>query len=409
MLAIMSKQLHQRIALPLLRHVLETFNAGAMTSEQACSELCLSRSRLFAIRKEWLSAIRRGEDWKPSGSGGAHKAPWTEELKAFLRQALSTRPPASFAFAASEAVRLGLAARLDRAQVRLWAISQGLSRPKPKDRASCHTRRWQRLNVGELWQLDATPYRWFGEGSECLPMLNMLDDASRRQVGGKVYAHENLAAYIDFLKESFERFGLPLQIYVDQASFFKSQDGRHLTRLASRLKFYGVTLVFANSPESKGKIERRHQIWQDRLPAHFARIGAPADLDKANSEIWPLVVWNSEHDLNRETGMTGVEAWDKAVRDGRNKLRPKPAEPWWEYVWSVIEPTVVGKGRRVRIGLDEVTVNAPVGSRAYLCSHTDGSHSIVKDYPKHGTYPVVLFTDRKHPKDNTDEATIVHF
>ena len=99
---IMSKQLHQRIALPLLRHVLETFNAGAMTSEQACSELCLSRSRLFAIRKEWLSAIRRGEDWKPSGSGGANKAPWTEELKAFLRQALfprrrkaSRRPPLS--------------------------------------------------------------------------------------------------------------------------------------------------------------------------------------------------------------------------------------------------------------------------------------------------------------------------
>ena len=61
------------------------------------------------------------------------------------------------------------------------------------------------------------------------------------------------------------------------------------------------------------------------------------------------------------------------------------------------------------IGLDEVTVNAPVGSRVYLCSHTDGSHSIIKDYPKHGTYPVVLFTDRKRPKDNTDEATIVRF
>lgn len=197
--------------------------------------------------------------------------------------------------------------------------------------------------------------------------------------------------------------------YVDQASFFKSQDGRRLTRLASRLKFYGVTLVFANSPESKGKIERRHQIWQDRLPAHFARIGAPSDLGNANSEIWPLIVWNSEHDLNRETGMTGMEAWDKAARDGRNKLRPRPAEPWWEYVWSVIEPTTVGKGRRVRIGLDEVTVNAPVGSRAYLCSHTNGSHSIIKDYPKHGTYPVVLFTDRKRPKESSDEATIVRF
>ena len=206
--AIMSKQLHQRIALPLLRHVLETFNAGVMTSVQACGELGLSRSRLFAIRKEWL---------------------------------------------------------------------------------------------------------------------------------------------------------------------------------------------FANSLESKGKIERRRQIWQDRLPAHFARIGVPDDLGRADSEIWALIVRNSEHYLNRETGMTGMEAWDKAVRDGRNKLRPKPAEPWWEYVWSVIEPTTIGKGRRVRIGLDEVTVNAPVGSRAYLCSHTDGSHSIIKDYPKHDTYSVVLFTDRKHP------------
>ena len=62
---------------------------------------------------------------------------------------------------------------------------------------------------------------------------------------------------------------------------------------------------------------------------------------------------------------------------------------------------------RVRIGLDEVTVNASVGSRAYLCSHTDGSHSIIKDYPKHSTYPVVLFTDRKRQKDNSDEVPIV--
>ncbi len=156
--------------------------------------------------------------------------------------------------------------------------------------------------------------------------------------------------------------------------------------------------------------ERRHQVWQDRLLAHFARIGAPADLDNANSEIGPLIVWNSEHDLNRETGMTGMEAWDKAVRDGREKLRSKSAEPWQEYVvWSVMEPTIGGKGRRVRIGLDEVTVNASVGSRAYLCSHTDGSHSIIKGCPKHGTYPVVLSTDRKRPKDNSDEATIVRF
>ena len=29
--------------------------------------------------------------------------------------------------------------------------------------------------------------------------------------------------------------------------------------------------MFANSPESKGKIERLHVVWQDRLPAYFER------------------------------------------------------------------------------------------------------------------------------------------
>ena len=404
----MSKQLTHRVALPLVRHVLESFNNGEVTSAQACLELGVSRSRLFELRRDWLAATRGGAEWSPASSGGDHKAPWPSALTDFLRQALSTRPPATYAFAASEAVRLHLAERLDRAQVRLWALKEGLGHSRPKDRPSCHTRRWQRLNVGELWQLDATPFRWFGEGAATLPMLNLLDDASRRQTGGKVYAKENLAAYVDFLKEAFERFGLPLQIYVDQASFFKSQTPERLTRLQSRLMFYGVTLVFANSPEAKGKIERRHEIWQSRLPAHFARVGTPRDLSEANEEIWRLVSWNARHDVNRESGMTGVEAWDRAVAEGRCKLRPVPREPWWEYVWSLISRVEVQRGRRVQIGLDEVTVNAPVGARAYLCEHTDGSHSIIKDWPRHNTFPVVLYTDRKRHEEAPGNPA-VHF
>lgn len=405
----MSKQLKQRVAPPLVRHTLESFNRGEISSKQACLELGVSRSRLFELRRDWLAASLRGGEWAPGCSGGDHRGPWPAVLTDFLRAALTTRPPASYAFAASEAVRLHLAERLDRAQVRLWALREGLGHPRPKDRPSCHTRRWQRLNVGELWQLDASPFRWFGEGAATLPMLNLLDDASRRQTGGKVYARESLAAYIDFLKEAFERFGLPLQIYVDQASFFKSQTPDRLTRLQSRLMFYGVTLVFANSPEAKGKIERRHEIWQSRLPAHFARVGTPSDLAAANEEIWRLVTWNAEHDTNRETGMTGVEAWDKAVKEGRCKLRPVPREPWWEYVWSLISRVEVGRGRRVSVGLDEVTVGMPVGSRVYLCEHTDGTHSVIRDWPKHGTYPVVLYTDRKGRTDKPPQHPSVQF
>ena len=392
---IMSKQLHQRIALPLLRHVLETFNAGAMTSEQACSELGLSRSRLFAIRKEWLSAIRRGEEWVPSGSGGAHKAPWTEELKSFLRQALSTRPPASFAFAASEAVRLGLAARLDRAQVRLWAISQGLSRPKPKDRASCHTRRWQRLNVGELWQLDATPDRFLGRGRPSCQLLDMLDDCSRVQVGCRLYLRECVRSYLDLFYRAFSRYGLPLEVHVDKAGFFRGEDGG-LTQLGKRLKFYDVSFVFANAPESKGKVERIHLVWQDRLPAYFEREGIDIDTPLAaiNDHVDALVDYRNGFEIHREIGMTPDEAWGRAIQEGRSKLRAIPQDGWRELVWSEWSRTVVG--RRGRVSLADgrfCPTECANGTKAWLCRHVDDTLSIVLNKPEHGVRPSILFSN----------------
>ena len=100
----MSKQLKQRVALPLVRHVLESFNRGAISSEQACLELGVSRSRLFELRRGWLAASLRGEEWAPGCSGGDHHGPWPVALTDFLRAALTTRPPATYAFAASEAV-----------------------------------------------------------------------------------------------------------------------------------------------------------------------------------------------------------------------------------------------------------------------------------------------------------------
>jgi hypothetical protein len=218
----------------------------------------------------------------------------------------------------------------DRAQVRLWAMRNGLAHPAPKERESPHTRRFQRSYIGELWQLDATPYPWFGHGQPQLPMLNMLDDCSRLQVGGTIYTHENLAAYIHFLKAAFEAHGLPLQIYVDQASFFMSPKENGLTRLGSRLRFYDICFVFAHSPEAKGKVERLHWVWQCRLPAFFMKNGIPATLDEGNGHVSTLIAWRNAHDVHSQIGMTAADAWARALAEGRTRMRPRPKCPWWE-------------------------------------------------------------------------------
>ena len=101
------------------------------------------------------------------------------------------------------------------------------------------------------------------------PLLNMLDDYSRLQVGSAIYCRDNVPAYPHFFHDAFMAYGLPLAVYVDQASIFTGNREVSVPRIGHRLKFYDVSFVVANTPEAKGKVERIHQVWQDRLPPYF--------------------------------------------------------------------------------------------------------------------------------------------
>jgi len=392
----MSNQLPNRISTLLVRHVLEQFNGGFINHEQAMQELGVSRAWLFALRKQWLDATRKGVEWSPGTSGGNHHDPWPADATDFLRKKLAPPNHYSYAFAASEMER-NHDFKADRAQVRLWAMRNGLAHSAPKPRPPAHTRRFQRAHIGELWQLDATPFPWFGPGHPQLPMLNMLDDCSRLQVGGTIYAHENLAAYIHFLKAAFEAHGLPLQVYVDQASFFMSPLENRLTRLGNRLRFYDISFLYAHSPEAKGKVERVHLMWQGRLPVFFLKNGLPATLEEANGHVRVLIAWRNTHEVHSETGMIPADAWAKALADGCSRMRPCPRCPWWEYVWSEMESVVVLARGRVKIGLEEVSVNAAPGQRVILCRHVEGGYSVLERMPEKDKFPVVLFTNRPRP------------
>jgi hypothetical protein len=309
-----------------------------------------------------------------------------------LQKRLSCTPPASYSFAASEALRL-CGFKLDRAQVRRWALENDLAPARPGRRPKAPVRRWQRSRIGELWQLDASPHRWFAGVSKGFPMLNMLDDCSRVFVGSRLYERELLLAYFDFLPAAFLEHGRPLQLYVDYHSFFFSHVPEALTQLGEALAFYGVSFLYAPTPQAKGKVEREHQFWQQRLPAYFASEQI-SELAVANEHLEALRRHRNQHETHRELGMTPQAAWDGALREKRSVLRPAPRCPWWPYVWSVRTTVKVGPDGRVPVGSQRLRVELAPGTKVQLCEHPSGHHSVLAHPPDPKAKPVVLFTNR---------------
>ena len=203
------QQLAKRIAPPFAREVLAAFRADQLNASAAAAELGLGRTRFYELYADYLRACarRQAHRWKPCVSGGNHATPWPATVEPLLRKLLTARPPAGYSLAASE-VKRRLDFQIDPATVRRFALANGLAPHKPAPKPRAAVRRWQCSKIGALWQLDATPHRWWSDGP-MLPLLNMLDDCSRRRVGARIYAAENLPAYLDFLPRAFLEHGLP--------------------------------------------------------------------------------------------------------------------------------------------------------------------------------------------------------
>ena len=391
----MKYQLHNRLCAPFIHDVLERFSNTTLTAKEATVKLGLSRSRFYALHAAYLRAKALGmpTDWMPGRSGGDHLPNLSESAQKFLRRALTEGY--NHAFAASELQRL-FKLKTTRWSVRRFAQAEGLAQSQCPIRTPAHTRRWQRQNVGELWQLDATPHHWFGPEHPAQPLFDMIDDASRLQVGIRLCRAETLADYIFFLEKAFKTHGLPLSLYVDNASFFRSPKDGNLTALGQRLAFYGVSLLYATSPQSKGKVERIHHVWQDRLPPFFRlnRLTPEHDPSDLNATLETLAEHRNTHEHHREIDTFPRAAWNAAIASGHDKHRPLPRDAWWPYVWSVWHPATVGTHGRVYHRDLFFPTSLRKGEKVILCEHATGHYFVIQNPPQQPTLlPIIQFTN----------------
>jgi len=384
-------QLLTRLCAPFVRDLFKEFRAQAISAAEAASQPALSTRRFYQLYADYLQAVakRKADRWTPGLSGGDHRAAWPEEVRQLVIKLLKKR--CSYSLIASETLRR-FNHKLYRATIRRFALRNQLAAPQ-RSAPRKPVRRWQTQQIGQLWQYDASPHRWFS-GQDWQPsLLHIMDDHSRVITGARLYPSETLLAHFDFLSQAFQALGLPLCLYVDYHSFFFTHTPEAQTQLGAALRFYGVSLRYAPTPQAKGKIERGHQFWQKRLPALFAAENI-FELGPANQLLDTLRKHHNQMEKHREIGSTPQAAWDNALAEKRSVIRPAPQCPWWPYVFSQRSKLRVGSDGKVAIGNQRLRVETAPESRVVRCQHPNGDITILKEAPSQDGLPEVLLSTR---------------
>ena len=383
-------QLIKRLPAPIIRHLLSSHRNDKLSAREAARELGLSRPRFYKLYSQYLRACAKGQAavWSPGVSGGDHQPAWSAAVTALLKKLLASKPPSSYSACASELHRR-LNFKTDRASVRRWAIENKLAPDTRYKAAPKPVKRWQARDYGALWQYDASPHAWLPGNRDKQALLDILDDATRYNTGARLYPSETLLAHFDFLSPVFQAHGLPLALYVDFHSFFYTHNPDAFTQLGAALHFYGVALRYAPTPQAKGKIERRHDYWQKRLPPLLAADHI-RELEGANRLLDQLLPHGNQHEIHRELGTTPHAARAQALAEKRSVLRPVPPCPWWPFVWRQQTRVRVGDDGKVPVGSQRQALEAPPRATVIRCLRPDGDIYYLRHAPDPKTKPIVL-------------------
>ena len=150
--------------------------------------------------------------------------------------------------------------------LRRWLLASGLWK-RVRRRDQHRSRRPRRECFGELIQMDASIHSWLEGRGEEMVLVAMIDDATNRLLA-RFYEGETVEAYFDLVSRWLAKYGRPMAFYTDHDSIFETTSNgektRGTTQFGRAADELGIELIFAGSPQAKGRIERSHGTEQDR-------------------------------------------------------------------------------------------------------------------------------------------------
>jgi hypothetical protein len=330
-------QIHKRFTAEQVKVLLKGYCQGTLERSAIEETLGISKTRFFALLKGYYR--------DPDGFSVAYHRESPTRIPAWMEKDIegelmleknliddSTLPITTYNYSAirdrlaKRGIKVALSTIIDRAK------GLGCYQAHPKKKA--HDREVITTAIGALIQHDASHHRWSPYAKEKWVLITSLDDFSRKLLYADLLEQETTWAHIEAAETLMHTYGIPLRYYVDSLRVFRFVQGRdsfwrkHVLQTDEAdpqwrqiMRILGVDVIYALSPQAKGKVERAYRWLQDRIVRTCA-IEELATIEEVRYILKEEVDRYNNHQVHSATGEIPSIRFDKARGEGNSLFRP---------------------------------------------------------------------------------------
>jgi transposase len=337
-------QIHKHFTTEQVKVLLESYQQGHLSREEIEKTLGINKTRFFALIKNYRT---NPEAFSINYERKRHSR-LSDQAEEKIQNELNRDkelvdnkdlPVYGYNYAAlndrlrKEGIQVSTTTIIKRAK------SLGCYQAK-KRKKDTHDREVITSATGDLIQHDASIHKWSPFAESKWTLITSLDDHSRMMLYADFVESETSWAHIQAAQYLMQHFGIPNRYYVDNLRVFRFIQHRDSlwknlvlgtddvnTQWRQVLALMNTDVIYALSPQAKGKIERPYRWLQERIVRTCA-LEHVETLDGARLVLREEVHRYNYQQVHSTTQEIPAIRFDKAHKENRSLFRsfslPKP-------------------------------------------------------------------------------------
>ena len=330
-------QLHKRFTDEQVKVLLNGYCQGLLARAEIQEMLDIGKTRFFALLKEYRKDPKAfSVAYERHTPGRLSAAVEMEIERELLREKAIVEdkrlPISGYNYSAlrdrlkKKGIKVSVTTIIDRAK--------RLDCYKPRQKRKTHDREVLTASIGALVQHDSSLHLWSPFAQEKWVLITSIDDFSRKLLFADFAPKDTTWAHIQAAQALMQSCGIPLRYYVDSLRVFRFVQGRdsiwrkHVlqtddvdTQWGKMMRVLGVDVIYALSPQAKGKVERPYRWLQDRIVRTCALDNISA-IEDVRLVLKQEVDRYNNHQVHSTTKEIPSIRFKRAKKNGNSLFRP---------------------------------------------------------------------------------------